>query len=61
MTIQFADMAPPGAAFRPAMRWATCPVSQRLVMHWDRPSGPIPVQPEPAPAIRSLPVVPRSA
>lgn len=53
MTFHFAHMAPPGAfpPTHPTARWVRCPLTHRLVMHWDRPVLPptIPLQPEPAP------------
>jgi hypothetical protein len=50
MTFHFAHMAPPGADQRsaPVAHWVLCPLTRRLVMHWDRPAVAIPAQPEPA-------------
>ena len=71
MTFHFAHMAPPGAASALAQtppacthaprsglaaRWVRCPLTQRLVMHWDRPTIPaqhvsLPPAPHPAPQL----------
>ena len=58
MTFHFAHLAPPGATPRTdlAARWVRCPLTHRLVMHWDRPGfdPAIPAQHAPVPVALPL-------
>ena len=57
MTFHFAHMAPPGARSTALVaRWVRCPLTHRLVMHWDRPGfdPAIPAQHEPVPVVLPL-------